>query len=204
MPLRIRPASGGDAGFTLVEALVSLFVFSLIASGCVAMLMQSVSSQRRVGEAHEALRELQTARALLSADLLQIAPRATRDPGGARRSVFVGGVGPTVSFVRAAAEPDPVRKVVGRLSAVSYVIEDDRLVRRSRDALDPLDGAVSAERVIFRALKDARFEFFDGMTWRTEWRAEGASAALPRAVALVGETPRYGRVRIEALLEPAS
>ncbi|HRO03442.1 MAG TPA: prepilin-type N-terminal cleavage/methylation domain-containing protein, partial [Terricaulis sp.] len=64
--------AANDSGFTLVEALVSLLVFSLIASGCVAMLMQSVESQRRLGAAHETLRELQTTRALLANDLAQL------------------------------------------------------------------------------------------------------------------------------------
>ena len=45
-----------EAGFTLVEALVSLFVFALVAGGCVAMLGQTVEAQGRVGDAQQELR----------------------------------------------------------------------------------------------------------------------------------------------------
>ncbi|MDX2235197.1 MAG: type II secretion system minor pseudopilin GspJ [Hyphomonadaceae bacterium] len=201
--MRAHPPS--DAGFTLVEALVSLFVFSLIASGCVAMLMQSVASQRDVGAAHAALRELQTARALLSSDMLQVAPRRTRLPAGGMAPVFAsdaGGQG--IAFVRSAAEPDPTLQVVGRLSAVAWVIEDGRLLRRSRDALDPLDGATPQERVVFQDLKEARFEFYDGQAWRPTWGSTSDGAQMPGAIALVGVAPRYGAIRMEVIVEPAS
>ena len=199
-----RFASSCDAGFTLVEALVSLFVFSIIASGCVAMLMQSVSSQQQVGQTHDGLREIQTARAILSADLLQVAPRQRRSADGAQAPVFLGTGGAGLAFVRAVAEPDATRAVVGRLNAVTYVVEKDRVIRRSSDLLDPMDVETSGDRILLRDAKDARFEFFDGRTWRADWRADVASSPLPRAVALVATVPRYGAVRIQALVEPAS
>lgn len=187
-----------DAGFTLVEALVSLFVFSLIAAGCTALLMQSVRSQRSLGEAHEQLRELQNARALLEADLGQIALRQVRTVEGARRPAFIGGDDETaMAFVRASAEPDPDHGARTRLAYVEYRIEEDRLVRVSRTHLDAIVDTPSAERVVLTQAKDIRFEFFDGVTWRPQWVA--VSRGAPRAVALVATLPRYGEVRIETL-----
>lgn len=187
-----------DAGFTLVEALVSLFVFSLIAAGCTALLMQSVRSQRDISEAHEQLRELQNARALLESDLGQMALRQVRTVEGARRPAFIGGDADiAMAFVRASAEPDPDHGASTRLAYVEYRIEEGRLIRISRTYLDAIATTPSAERVVLGEARDIRFEFFDGASWRPQWIA--VSRGAPRAVALVATLPRYGEVRIETL-----
>ena len=80
-------ARASDAGFTLVEALVSLLVFGLIASGAVLMLAQGVATHARVGAAQAALRDVQNARALLAADLMQYAPREIAAPEGVRPQI---------------------------------------------------------------------------------------------------------------------
>lgn len=195
-----------DGGFTLVEALVSLLVFSLIAAGCMTMLMQSVASQKTVTESQGALRELQTARALLSADALQIVLRATREADGTRALAFVGGQSPEVALhlVRGSADAVSGGATMGRLQVVDYRFVDGALLRRSRDFLDPVGDEGVSERRLFAAIENGRFEFFDGAEWRETWAVSGAGGSLPRALALVGEIPRYGAVRIEVLVEPSS
>jgi general secretion pathway protein J len=190
----VSKRSTSDAGFTLVEALVSLFVFGLIASGCVMLLMQSVDSQRRVAEAHAALRELQTARSLLSSDLAQLAPRRVRLPQGAYAPPIFGGGEVGLVLVQASAEPDPDRGAITSLVHVAYVAEEGRLVRRSRRDIDPLTDGTGTDRIVFAHAENVRFEFHDGVQWRRDWGGGGA----PRAVALLARLPRYGDVRIEA------
>jgi general secretion pathway protein J len=193
-----------DAGFTLAEALVSLFVFGLIASGCVAMLMQAVESQRRIGEAEASLRQLQTARALLEGDLTQIVARSVRTADNARAPVFIGGdAAAPLAFVRAAAEPDPATGAATSLVHVQYLIRDGRLVRRSRAQLDAIAQTPESERVLIDGGRNVRFAFFDGRTWRDQWIATGEGQPLPRAVALSAELPRYGEVRMETLVGAA-
>ncbi|MEZ5995733.1 MAG: type II secretion system minor pseudopilin GspJ [Hyphomonadaceae bacterium] len=188
-----------DAGFTLVEAMISLFVFSLIAAGSVTMLMQSVETQRRVEVAQEALREVQTARALLSADLAQFTSRATRDAAGNRRPRFIGGdAAAPLAFVRAAAEPDGEGGAVTSLSFVWYTLDGDSVLRSSSADLDQSEGPARADRVLLSGVTGAHFEFFDGAEWRSQWLVANDGGALPRAVALVFASPRYGPMRIEA------
>lgn len=192
--------TANEAGFTLVEALVSLLVFSLIASGCVAMLMQSVESQRRVSAAHETLRELQTTRALLASDLAQMVLREVRGQDGARLPRFIGGDGAApLQFVRARAEPGEAHARATALSLVSYRITEDAIIRASR--ADPDGGGEMSERVMLSDVRNGRFEFFDGTVWREAWLVGPEGGAPPRAVALVFESARYGEMRLEAIVE---
>jgi type II secretion system protein J len=196
MSARLAP----DSGFTLVEALVSLFVFSLIAAGSVLMLMQSVDTQTRVGEAQAALRELQTARALLSGDLAQYVGRQAREPQSMRPR-FIGGDADTpLAFVRAAGEPDPEHGGRTSLALVEYDVVGETLVRRTRAQLDAAATMVMPERIVLNGVSDARFEFFDGLRWHDQWLVSGQGAPPPRAVALLFRSERYGEVRIEALV----
>jgi general secretion pathway protein J len=188
-----------DAGFTLVEALVSLFVFSLIAGGAVAMLLQAAESQRRISEAEAALRQVQTARALLEGDLLQIVSRPVRTAEDARTPAFIGGdEALPLAFVRAAAEPHPALGATTSLIYVQYFVRDGRLIRRSRTALDAAARTPESERVLIDQGANVRFAFYDGATWRDQWIVPGA--ALPRAVALAVELPRYGEVRVQSIV----
>ncbi len=197
MSMRAR----GQAGFTLVEALVSLFVFSLIAAGATAMLMQSVHSQKGVAEAQASLREVQTARALLEADVQQIVMRPVREADGRERPGFMGGDADTaLAFVRASGIPDPSRGAPTSLSFVDYRLDDGALIRRTRSALDATDVTTSTERVILSNVEDVSFEFYDGALWRSQWIVAGGQGSLPRAVALSFTSKRYGRMRIAALV----
>jgi len=192
-------AAGREAGFTLVEALVSLFVFALVAGGCVAMLGQTVQAQGRIGDAQEELRVVQSARALLVADMTQLTPRIIRNDGDQGRVfIGVGGVQPDIRFVRAAGESGADDQLSTSLVAVEYTLDaEGRLVRRTRNVLDPGAEPDVRERTLLTGAQDVRFEFHDGSGWREDWSSAGL--LIPRAVAIVATLPRYGRVRLQAL-----
>ncbi len=195
----MKPAAPPDAGFTLVEALVSLFIFALVAGGGVLLLSQTLHAQADVEEAEDGLRQLQSARALLALDLAQIAPRSTRDPA---RPPFafhaIGGARPEMSFVRAQGEPGSEDRISTSLVAVSYALDEQgRLIRSTRAAIDPGPNAVSRERAILDSAKNVSFAFHDGLGWRNDWPP--SISVLPRAVAVDATLPRYGRVRLQAL-----
>jgi general secretion pathway protein J len=185
-----------EAGFTLVEAMVSLFVFALLATGCVAMLAQSVSAQGRISEAEQAMRGLQAARAMLASDLAQVAPGPPVQYGD-ERSAF-DGVGAGVAserhirFMRGVGSPDPLAPFATSLARVEYFVDQQgRLVRRAVQA-----NGDASDRLVLAGASDVRFEFNDGLAWVQEWRTP--NGAPPRAVAILADTPRYGTVRLSA------
>jgi general secretion pathway protein J len=196
---RSKRSKRADAGFTLVEALVSLLVFSVIAAGSAALLIQASRAQARVAEAHEALRALQMTRATLNADLSHMAPRNPRAADGGLGPRFLGGDATVaLGFVRAAAVRASEGGVTNALAFVQYSIEGDRLIRRASPVLETPLAAGPDDQMLLSGARNLRFEFYDGSVWRQQW-ISGGGAGLPRAVALAGETPRYGDVRIEIL-----
>jgi prepilin-type N-terminal cleavage/methylation domain-containing protein len=83
----------GEHGFTIVELMVSLLIFAMLAAAGVALLGFSVRAEQAAAERLDENAALQRARAILTADLAQAAPRITRDRDGARVPSFVGGTG---------------------------------------------------------------------------------------------------------------
>ena len=92
-------------GFTLVEMLVAMAVFSLLAVAASSLLGVSLRNADVFTRADAATRELQIARTIMRADFAQIARRPVRDAYGAPTpTVFAGGAAvaekPILSFVR--------------------------------------------------------------------------------------------------------
>lgn len=188
-----------EAGFTLAEALVSLFVFALVAGGSVIMLSQSLNAQQRVSDAQEQLRSLQAARALLIFDVAQIAPRIPRQENRLP-AVFLGtgGVRPVMSFVRAVGERGSEDRISTALVVIEYALDDDgRIIRHTRAALDPGGDARETSRILLAGAKDVHFEFNTGGAWVQDWPVSAFGA--PSAVAIVATLPRYGVVRLQAM-----
>lgn len=195
-----RRRAGGEAAFTLVEAMVSLFVFSLIAAGATTMLIASVDAQARTAAATEQLREFQLARAILAQDFAQLIPRSRRTEGLERAPAFRADPSRgTVAFVRAGAASDPDAALSAAPVVVEYAVTEAGLVRRSRTNLDGPADVFTEERVIFAGVEAARFSFYDGAAWRQEWAVfEGGS--FPRAVSVTVDLPRYGEVELHLLV----
>jgi general secretion pathway protein J len=189
-----------DGGFTLVEALVSLFVFSLISAGCVGMLVQSLRAQERLNGAQMVLRDIQMTQALIAADVSQIAPRRVRLADNQFAPRFVGGLeSSAMAFVRAGASPETEQGAFTQLTFVEYVVRDGALVRRTRSAIDPLPGAAMSERILLRDLTSAKMTFYDGQAWSDTWLA-AQGRGMPKAVALEATSKAYGALRIAAFV----
>ncbi|MDO1558586.1 type II secretion system minor pseudopilin GspJ [Brevundimonas sp. 2R-24] len=190
------------SGFTLVEMLVALAIFALIAAAGVSVLGYAAASRAAVRERSDEVAELQRLRGLLSADLSQAAPRRTRGPDGApARRVFEGGEpgGPLMRFVRAGWD-NPLGEPRASLQTVEYRLVGGRLERCARPALD---GAVcGSAQVLARGVRRAQV----GFLYRGQWLDNFAGApteALPEAVRLDLETDRLGGVQ-QLFLAPGS
>jgi general secretion pathway protein J len=172
-------------GFTIVELMVSLFIFGMLAAAGTTLLSFSVRSQADATARLEAVAGDARMSSLLASDFAQAVPRLARDNAGATLPAFRGtnGVGatPVLRYVRSGwsnAEDAPRASV----QRVEIVIVEGRLERRSFAMIDGADTAppiVLAER-----LEGVRLRYRDKAAWRADW-SDPNPAALPRAVELI-------------------
>ncbi|UUR08372.1 GspJ family type II secretion system protein [Sphingomonas glaciei] len=161
-------------GFTLVEMVVALLIFAILAGAGVGLLRASVDTQEAVGGALADLSAAARLRALLAADLTQAVVRPVEGaPAG-----FAG----SANELRLVRAFEPAERVVGSsgLQAIRWQVEGGRLVRQSITPTGVATGpaAVLARDVTGLAL---RYRAADG-GWRNAWAPLATEAALPRAV----------------------
>jgi general secretion pathway protein J len=192
--------SAANAGFTLLEVLVSLLIFGLIAGAGVSVMAYAASNQGVVGARMDRLGEFQRARGVLKSDLSQVALRRTRrSDGSPARDVFVGRrpgeSGPLFAFVRHGWE-NPEGDPRASLQYVEYRIVDGQLERSARDALD--GAAQGTPRVLLSGIRSAQVAYLERGAWNDGWH--GGAEALPAAIELDLQLDGIGRVRQHFLL----
>ncbi len=184
------------AGFTLVELLVALSIFALLAGGGVILMRQTLDGHDIASRRLERVGELQRARALLQTDLSQIARRRTRAVDGveARDAFFgteTGTNGPLLAFVRRGWE-----NVDGEgrssLQYVEYRVVEQRLERRYRRLLD--GAALSVPQIVLSDVSELRLAYLSKEQWIPIW-SNALRDGQPRAVRLDVTLPGFGHVQ---------
>ncbi len=178
-------------GFTLVEVLVALLIFGMIAGAGVAMLSFSVRAQGTTAAKLDDLGALNRTVSILSADLAQAVARPTRDERGTRLPGFAGEAGgaadPMLRLVRGGWSNLDGSARPG-LQKVAYRVSDGTLQRIGYPMLDgapPLPPAA-----LLTGVADVRARYRYRGAWSDRWDGT-AGAPLPDAVELrIGRTDR--------------
>ncbi|MHA6720828.1 type II secretion system protein GspJ [Sphingomonas sp. RS6] len=160
-----RTAEAGESGFTLIELMISLGLFALIAVAGLALVDGIINVNGRTEGRLDRLAALQRTMFVLTSDLDQIA--AGPIEGGGNR----------LSFTRSAPGTG------GVAVPVRYAVVGGTLVR-----------AAPAPQLLLPAVVRARWRFWDG-GWVDRWprdTSETEKARWPRAVALDLETAGPG------------
>lgn len=188
----LHPARASD-GFTLVELLVSVVVFSLMAATAYTALNTLTGAagdyRQRAGE----LAELQRAVATLDADLRQLVSRRGRDRDGRLLPAMEGD---SASFLaRRAGRANPAGLARSELQQVRWRSLPTGLQRQSWPEVDSVPSSQPSGRTAYASIERIRFRYLDGTgVWHSRWPS-GPQDALPAAVEYVIETSRYGAVR---------
>lgn len=178
--MSVRRTARRANGFTLVEVMVALMIFGMIASAGVGLLAFSVRAQGATVERLDDTGALARLSSLMGADLAQAVNRPARDERGTRFPAFVGNEN-SVTLVRAGwSNIDGQPR--STLQKVSYRMTGDAL---ERIAWPMVDGAAPLPpATTMTGVRGVRMRYRVAGAWSDRW--DGAQGApLPQAFELV-------------------
>ena len=186
-----------ESGFTLVEMLVALVIFALLAGAGVGLLRGSVGTQEAVAGKLADLAASERLRVLLASDLAQALDRPSRDAGGGTRPAFVGDE-QWLRLVRGGWTGADGRAA---LQAVAWRVADGNLTRQGGASVDgELDGTAAP---LLREVTRAGFRYrAQSGEWRTGWAPAATEAPLPAAVELTVQRAGEAAWRMVLALPP--
>lgn len=152
--------SHDDAGFTLIEMLVSLFIFTLISVGTMTAMSSSLDMRDRVNAGMEDLTQIQAARAIMRADFERISLRKRRDILGSFEPYVLSTDGEAlISFTRLGRENPGGLEARGDAERVEYYFRNNALIRQSWATANPNISSTPRETILLNGLLSVELDY---------------------------------------------
>ena len=181
-------------GFTLIEVLVSLAIFAVLAALAYGTLNQSLLSAEILNDRMDRLQSIQRTVRMLADDLQQLAPRPVRDELGDnfRPALDTGFQSGFAIELTRGGWSNPVVLPRSTLQRVGYRIEERELVRYQWFALDRTLSNEPTGVTLLDGVESLQFRFFDASgEFTDQWppvSGQGGSTGArtrPRAVEFI-------------------
>ena len=175
----------GAGGFTLLELLVAITIFAVLAVLSFGSVRNMLSFDDGLQSATRRYQALRYAVVILEQDLGAVAPRSVRDALGESEPALRAGLkGELLTFTRRV--PDISHFEGGpALRRIRYRVQDGSLYRDVWDGLDRTPDTGLRTQRLLRDVKALKLRFFDGGGWLEFWpRDENAISQeqLPQGV----------------------
>jgi general secretion pathway protein J len=158
-------------GFTLIEVLIAIAVFGLMATMAYSGLNNCLNISRAVEQRSERLNRLQLAMSLIQRDLTQIALQQSRDEfGDMQPAVLTDNKGERMLEFSRTGWPNPANQLRGTLQRVGYSLEDNKLYREYWSHFHRGPNEKPVRTLLLDGVAEIRFEFLDpAMQWQQQW-----------------------------------
>ena len=147
-------------GFTLLEILMALFIFTFVAMMMSNALHHVIEAQAKTENYAERLRQVQMALLLLSRDVEQATNRPISNTVGKEEAAFVG-TSKDFTFTHMGQAHQTSKILKSSLKRTSYAWHDDAIWRVSWEILDQAPDSQPNKRNLLANVVEANFEFLD-------------------------------------------
>jgi general secretion pathway protein J len=202
--LRKHPININQSGFTLIEILVAMAIFALIAVGSVAMLTAVSAKNDLSDQRMQTLQTMQRAMLIIERDFLQMVPRKTRLEGDVSDTLVFAGrfafesESDGLGFVRSGWHNPQLTLRRSTLQSVAYRTQNKELQRLYSTYVDNAIGFEPKVRVLLKGVESVSFEFLEKFDKKSfEWEEAASVDELPIAVAIIIKSEVYGEIRRE-------
>ena len=192
-----------NKGFTLLEVLIAIAIFSIISLSSFTIFDTVLSSDATAKLRSERQNELQRAFLIIERDVTQIARRTIRLDGEAPLTRLIQSASDSfaseeqaIAFVRHGWTNPGLLLPRSDMQAVAYRITEDTLQRLHFNFVDAVVGEEPKIRPLISDVTELSFEYYDGKEWQETW----GSDSLPLAIAIEIETKDYGLIRRQFLV----
>jgi general secretion pathway protein J len=158
-------------GFTLLELLVAMAIFSVMSVMAYSGLRSMIDTREHVEKEALQLAELQTAFTFLGRDIQQALARTVRDENGDLLSAMAWDdvFEPHIEFTKTGYH-NPTGRPRSNLQRVKYQLADGELRRYIWGVLDRAPESEPFSRLILSGVESFTTEFLDAMgQWHTKW-----------------------------------
>ena len=198
--------SFAQAGFTLVETMVALFILALVSSAGASLLFGATGAGKQVREREAVMRQLDIAQSLIRQDMAGMSRRAVLPLEGyaAPENLFVEpprGERPFLRFVRSGWINPGLRDQRGPHQRVQYVLQDGQLVREASLRADAVVGTPISRRVLLNNVSGVELTVWRGGEASEVWSSSVGQPlyVLPDRVTFRIRFERGGELTIDAL-----
>jgi len=186
-------------GFTLLELLVAISIFSILASiayGGLTVVLNNNDHHERVSQR---LSALQTTYIFLQRDIEQVIYRSIRNESTQKLPPLysVPKENLLIELTRTGWQ-NPLEQQRSELQRISYHIKDKKLYRGYWTSIDRTHNAIKHESVIFSDFKSIQIKFLDAKNkWHPAWPPYGKddpNDQLPVAVEVTIDCDNFGSI----------
>jgi general secretion pathway protein J len=205
----MRKYHGYIQAFTLIEILIALSVFAILATVTSSILYDSFKTKEIISEHADNLGRIQIAITLLDNDTRQIIDRPIVTDNSQTIAAFVGRPD-YLSFTREGITNPLALEKRSTLRRVALMCQGDKLIRRSWDVLDPPNIKRYDDKLLLDNLNSCYFRFLNrSLSLLDEWheRAVGLNQKpepIPQAIQLNIDINHWGKANLLFLIPEAA
>lgn len=189
-----RPLDKKQKGFTLLELLVAMVVFSLMSVMAYGGLFNVLTGNEVITSQEERLKELQRSMMFLERDMRQVVsrPRNTGS-GNTLEKAFDYGLDSDglIEFTRA-GNSNPVGVIRSSLQRIRYDLEEKVLIRKSWALVDHIDLEPSSMSLL-KDVDSLELRLLDDNNeWQTNWTK---IKEIPKAIEITINHENWGEIK---------